>query len=88
MANATERSPTWDFRTPVTAELCRHIGEYSKQTTVTSEEGKTLTKTESIKIITGIANMAAQPREPSKTDEMIQSIEDNWEEVMRKTNAR
>ena len=51
--------------------------------TLKIEEGKTLTKTKSIKIFKGVANMVAQAREPSKINEVIQSIEDNREEVVR-----
>ena len=56
---------------------------HSRHITLTIEEGKTLTKTKSIKIFKGIANMVAQAREPSKINEMIQSTDDNREEVMR-----
>ena len=64
MANAMERFHTWDLRTDDTAELCRHIEGYPKQTTLMIEEGKTLTKTGRVKILEAVTN--------TKVNEVIQ----------------
>ena len=48
---------------------------------LTIEEGKTPTKTKSIKIFKGVANVT-QAREPSKIYEILQSTENDREGVV------